>query len=187
MLDFAPFRAKTITMNELTASLTRDDLRRLTNEMIDTVQSLIAECDDADVIFQPIDPNAHDSAASNPNEANIAWTLGHVIVHTTAGSEEAAAIAAELARGVEYHGRSRYEVPWETITTIAQCRSRLEESRRMRLAGLDMWPNEPHLDNMYEPWPGAGQMHATSRFVVGLFHEDDHLAQIAEIVRQAKA
>jgi hypothetical protein len=187
MIDFTPVRDKTLSMNELTASLTRDDLRRLTDKMIDTMQRLIAECEDADVTFQPTDPNAYDSAASNSDEANIAWTLGHVIVHTTAGGEEAAALAAELARGVEYHGRSRYETPWETVTTIAQCRQRLEESRRMRLASLDMWPDEPHMNTMHEPWPGAGQMHATSRFVVGLRHDDDHLDQIAEIVRQAQA
>ena len=70
-----------------------------------------------------------------------------MIVHTTASSEEAAFIAAELARGVEFHGRSRSEVPWETVTTIEQCRHRLEESRRMRLATLQIWPDEPDLDN----------------------------------------
>lgn len=49
------------------------------------------------------------------DDVHLAWNLGHVIVHTMASAEESAALAAELARGVEYHGRSRYEVPWETV------------------------------------------------------------------------
>lgn len=96
--------------------------------------------------FIPVDPQAHDSAATNAEEMGIAWTLGHIIAHMTAGAEESAALAAELARGVPFHGRSRYEVPWQTVTTMQQCRSRLEESRRMRLASLGMWPERPDLN-----------------------------------------
>jgi hypothetical protein len=92
-----------------------------------------------------------------------------------------------MARGVEHHGRSRYETPWQTVTTIAQCRRRLEESRRMRLTSLAMWPDEPRLDNVYEPWPGAPQVNAIGRFALGLMHDDDHVGHIAEIVRQARA
>ena len=188
MLDFTPVRNKEITMGQLVAGLTVDDLRRLTNEMIDTMQRLIADCTDADVVFVPDDPNANDPVAATEAEVHMPWTLGHVIVHTTASAEEAAAIAAELARGVPHRGgRSRSEVHWSTITTIAQCRHRLEESRRMRLASLDMWPDQPHLDNTYVPRPGAEPINAVARFVLGLRHDDDHLAQIAEIVRQAKA
>jgi hypothetical protein len=175
-------------MGQLVAGLTVDDLRRLTNEMIDTMQRLIADCTDADVVFVPDDPNANDPVAAAEAEVHMPWTLGHVIVHTTASAEEAAAIAAELARGVPHRGgRSRSEVHWSTVTTIAQCRHRLEESRRMRLASLDMWPDQPHLDNTYVPRPGAEPINAVARFVLGLRHDDDHLAQIAEIVRQAKA
>ena len=187
MLDFAPLRAKTISLDQLAAGLTVDDLRRLTNEMIDTMLDLIADCTDADVTCVPVDPNAHDAYAAHPDEVNISWTLGHVIVHATASSEESAFIAAELARGVSFHGRSRYEMPWQTVTTIAQCRQRLEESRRMRLASLDLWPDQPHFDVTYEPNPGAGTRNAVTRFVAGLGHDDSHLDQIAEIIRQSKA
>ena len=185
MLDFEAVREKRMTMVDLCAGLTRDDLRALTNEMVDTMQALIAQCGDADVVFQPSDPAADDPYASDTADANVAWTLGHVIVHTTASAEESAFLAAELARGVENHGRSRYETPWETVTTIAQCRARLEESRRMRLASLDLWPEEPHLDNTYTPWPSAGPINCVRRFVLGLRHDDDHLEQIADIVQQA--
>lgn len=187
MLDFTPVHEKTLTMAELCAVLTVADLRALTNEMVDTMLALIADGTDADVVFQPIDPTADDPFAASTDEANVAWTLGHVIVHTTASAEESAFLAAELARGVENHGRSRYETPWESVTTIAQCRQRLEESRRIRLASLDLWPDAPHIDLTYSPWVSAGQINCVARFVLGLRHDDDHLEQLAEIMRQARA
>jgi hypothetical protein len=185
MLDFTPIRNKELKMSQLVAGLTADDLRRLTNEMVDVMLDLIRGCKDPDVIFVPSDPDASDPFAADEADIHLAWTLGHVIVHTTASAEESAAIAAELARGVEFHGRSRSEVPWQTVSTIAQCRHRLEESRRIRLASLDMWPDEPYLDNTYESF-GDLSINAVTRFVWGLKHDDDHLEQIAEIVRQAR-
>jgi hypothetical protein len=189
MLDFAPIRNKEQKMSQLVARLTPQDLRRLTNEMIDTMLGLIAECDDADVTFVPEDAGANDPVAATAEEIHMSWTLGHVIVHTTASAEEAAAIAAELARGVPHRGgRSRSEVHWKAVTTIAQCRDRLEESRRMRLASLEMWPAAPDLANSYlPPWEGAEPINAMARFVGGLRHDDDHLGQIAGVARQARA
>jgi hypothetical protein len=187
MLDYKSVREKKLTFNDLVEDLTFADLRRETNEMIDEIQRLIINCEDADVVFQPLDPKADDQFASE-DERKLAWTLGHVIVHCTASAEESAFLAAELARGVEFHGRSRWEVPWRTVTTIAQCRTRLKESRRMRLASLDLWPVQPHLENTYLPsWQGAQPMNAIARFASGLLHDYDHLGQIAEIVKQAKA
>jgi hypothetical protein len=149
---------------------------------------LIAACTDADVVFVPEDPEANDSFAVTPDEIKIAWTLGHVIVHVAASSEETAFSAAEMARGVpQREGRSRYEVPWQSVTSIAQCRRRLEESRRMRLATLDVWPDEPHLDNLFRWRPDGPTFNPVARFLQGVNHEHSHLAQIAEIVRQAKA
>jgi hypothetical protein len=134
----------------------------------------------------PDDPDANDTFASDDSLIKLPWTLGHVIVHTTASAEESAAIAAELARGVPFHGRSRSEVPWETVTTIAQCRQRLEESRRMRLASLGTWPDQPHRHNTYRYREGGEPINCFSRFVRGLGHDDSHLEQIKKIVRQAK-
>jgi len=187
-LDLTPAWKGEVTLAELVADLTPDDLRRLTNDMVDTMLELIADCVDEDVTFVPVDPEANDPYASHEAERHMPWTLGHVIVHTTATAEEAAFLAAQLARGVGYHGRSRYEVPWRAVTTAAQCRQRLEESRRMRLASLDMWPDEPHLDNTYTPFEGRlGPINAVGAFVLGLGHDAQHLDQIAEIVRQARA
>lgn len=188
MLDFTPVRNKEKTMLELSGHLRVDHLRVLTNEMIDHELALLRDCTDADVVFVPSDPNAKDDAAATAEELNIAWTLGHVIVHVTASSEEAAYMSVELARGVEYRGgRSRYETHWTTVKTIAQCRTRLEESRRMRHAALDMWPPEPHLDTMYQARPDLPKGNCVSRFVSGFSHDDSHLVQISEIIRQAQA
>lgn len=187
MLDFTPLREKQITWPEFVADLSQQDLADLTNGMADTILGLIKDAVDADVTFQPIDPEAHDPHAEDPAEEDIAWTLGHVIVHATASSEEGAFIAAELARGVEIEARrSRYETYWETVTTIAQCRTRLEESRRMILASLEMWPAEPHLDNHYTARSGL-EVTPFIKFISGLSHADNHLGQIAEIMRQARA
>jgi len=187
MLNFQAVREKRMTIAELVAGLTHDDLSNLTNEMVNTLLGLIANCADADVTFVPQDPAANDPYAATEQEVKMAWTLGHVIVHTTASAEESAFLAAELARGVPPHGRSRYETHWQTVTTIEQCRRRLESSRRMRLASLDLWPDEPHLDNICEAWPTGPQVNAIGRFVLGLSHDDSHLGQIADIVRQAQA
>jgi hypothetical protein len=187
MLDFAPVRSKQVTMLEFVKDLSRDDLRRLTEEMVGAMLAAIEDCTDFDVTFTPVDPAAKDAAATSEADVALAWTLGHVIVHTTASAEEAAFLAAELARGVPNHGRSRYEAPWQAVTTSAQCRQRLEESRRMRLATLDVWPDEPHLDNTYEIWEKGPVVNAVARFAFGLRHDDDHLGQIREIVRQARA
>lgn len=188
MIDFTRAKSKEISYRELCGHYTASELRQLTNEMIDLQLSYIADSTDADVVFVPVDPEANDTFASSDTDVNIAWTLGHVIVHITASSEESAAIAAELARGVPHRGgRSRAEVPWETVTTIAQCRARLEESRRMRLASLDMWPDAPDMENSYAWREGLDPFNAPTRFCLGFAHDDDHLAQIREVVRQAKA
>jgi hypothetical protein len=188
MIDFSPIRNKQKSFAEHLSHYTAAELKQITNAMIDEQLAIIADCSDADVVFVPQDPNANDTFADKPDEVNIAWTLGHVVVHVTASSEEAAAIAAELARGVPNRGgRSRSEVPWETVTTIAQCRARLEESRRMRLASLDMWPDQPDMQNSYAWREGMEPFNASTRFCLGLYHDDDHLGQLRDIVSQAKA
>ncbi|HEY7340265.1 MAG TPA: DinB family protein [Ktedonobacterales bacterium] len=170
--------------HEDTAS--KADLPLLTNALIDDVKQMLRRCVDADVTFVPVDPKANDPAAATADEEGIAWTLGHIIVHMTASSEESAMLAAELARGVEYHGRSRSEVLWTTVTTIAQCRARLEESRRMRLASLSAWPDVPHLSNTYLPRPGAKELGPVTRFLSGLKHDASHLDQLRDVIGQAR-
>ncbi len=186
MHDFGPVRRKEVTLAEFAADFDIDDLRVLTNEMIDEMHFLISHCSDEDVTFVPEDPDAYDSAAQDESEVRMSWTLGHVIAHVTASGEETAFLATELARGVPNHGRSRYEVPWREVVSIAQCRQRLEESRRMRLALLDAWPNHPHLDNDYQPSLRAQPRNAPAHFIAGLVHDASHLEQIEDIVRQSR-
>jgi len=185
LLDFTPVKNKTMAFSDLVRDLTKTDLRNLTNEMVDTMLSIVADATDEDVVLVPQDPNADDPFGL-PEERNLVWTLGHVAVHTTASSEESAALALTLARGLVPEGRSRYEVPWREVTTIAQVRHRFEESRRMRLAMLDAWPDEPHLEVTYAPSPRFGSYNAISRFIMGLYHDDDHLGQLREIMKQAR-
>jgi DinB superfamily len=184
MLDFGPVHRREASIQELAGDLTQSDLARLTNEMCDCQLAAIEDAVDADVVMVPDDPDAKDSFAARPEDVGISWTLGHVVVHTTASSEESAALALVLARGLEVESRSRYEVPWEQARTVEFIRRRIEESRRMRLSMLAAWPDEPHLENFYAPYAGRPPMNALGRFVGGLAHDDSHLAQMEKIMRQ---
>lgn len=48
MLDFTPLRTREKTIGQLTAVLTLDDLRHLTDEIIDRMLALIVDCNDTD-------------------------------------------------------------------------------------------------------------------------------------------
>jgi hypothetical protein len=185
MIDFTSLRDGSQPFSTLVESLTKADLYSATDEMIHTMQSIIADAIDEDVVFTPKDPNAKDPYGT-PEEDDLAWTLGHVIVHATASSEESAALALTLARGLEVEGRSRYEVPWRSVQTISQIRQRLEESRQMRKAMLDAWPREPHLEITYTAFARLGPMNAIGRFILGLAHDTDHLNQLRQIMQQAR-
>ena len=185
MLDFNVVKNHTTSFADLSRNLTKADLYTLTDEMIDTMQNIVADATDAAVVFVPEDPAANDTFGI-PEEKELSWTLGHVIVHATASSEESAALALTLARGLPVEGRSRYELPWQTVQTAAQIRQRLEESRRMRKAMLDAWPDQPNLDITYIPYPSIGSLNAFGRFIMGLYHDDAHLGQLQEIMRQAR-
>ncbi len=186
MLDFAPFRSGNVTVADMGRDLKKEDLRKLTNEMIDEMRSITANSTDADVVLVPVDPQAKDTFGK-AEDVDLAWTLGHVIVHATASSEESAALSSTLARGIAVEGRSRAEVPWETMHTAAQVGQRLEESRRMQNAFLDAWPDEPNVELTYIPFPQAGPINAVGRLIFGLLHADSHLEQLREIMRQARA
>lgn len=51
MLDFTPVREKKTTIAALARPLSRTDLARLTNEMVDTMLGIIEDATDADVVF----------------------------------------------------------------------------------------------------------------------------------------
>jgi hypothetical protein len=187
MLDFGPVHRGEKTSQDLASGLVRDDLARLTEEMCDLQLEAIADAVDGDVDFTPDDPEANDTYAARPEDVGLSWTLGHVVVHATASSEESAALALTLARGLPVSGRSRHEVPWEGVRTAAYIRERVEESRRMRLAMLAAWPAQPHLDNFYSAAEGRPPMNALGRFLSGLSHDASHLEQIRKIMVEARS
>lgn len=186
MIDFEPYRRREVSLQELADPLTRDDLAGLTGEMCALQLSLIEDAEDQDFVFVPDDPEANDTFAARPEDVGLSWTLGHVVVHTTASSEESAALALLLSRGLPVNERSRYEVPWEQARTAAFARHRIAESLQMRLSMLAAWPDAPHLDNFYSPSQGRPQMNALGRFLGGLAHDDSHVGQIRKIMVQAR-
>jgi len=182
--DFEPVNRYQVAMADFSKGFTIEDLQTWTRLSVQALRELVSSCRDEDIVFVPDDPDANDTAASNPNDEALAWTIGHNIVHATASAEEYAFLASELARGVPFHGRSRYEVPWQTITSVRQCLDRLAESERMRLASLDMWPRNPNLQIGYMPWRQAGFANAVSIFTWGLAHDASHIQQIKKIRAQ---
>ena len=186
MIDFGPLRRKEVSLQDLAAGLSHAELGRLTREMCEAQLSEIEDATDADVVMVPDDPEANDTFAAQTEDVGLSWTLGHVVVHTTASSEESAALALTLARGLPIEGRSRYEVPWDEARTVAFIRHRIQESLRMRLAMLAAWPDGPDLDNFYAPYEGRPPMNAMGRFIAGLAHDDSHLEQMRKIMDQAR-
>lgn len=184
-VDFGPVRAGQLELIDLGRGLGPADLAAETQALMAQVRELFAAARDPDVTFVPDDPQAVDTFAADPSEENLAWTAGHVVVHLTASAEEAAFLAAELARGVEAHGRSRWEVPWTSVTTVDACLNRLDESERMIVATLGTWPDAPHLDVVFVNSRGSVR-NAPARFLGGLIHADEHIEQVAEILRQAR-
>jgi len=187
MLDFSPVHRGEKTSQDLAAELTIEDLAKLTREMCDLQLEAIRDAVDEDVHLVPDDPAANDTFAAKPEDVGLSWTLGHVVVHTTASAEESAALALTLARGLTVDGRSRYEAPWEGVRTAAFIRGRIEESRRMRIAMLAAWPDQPHLDNFYSPYEGRPPMNALGRFISGLSHDASHLEQMRKIMGEARS
>jgi hypothetical protein len=191
LIDFSPIDNGEVQYLEFAQRFSRDDLRAATNASIDTLLDIIKDMTDAQVAFLPHDPDANDPYAV-PGEEHIGWSLAHLVVHMTASSEEGAAHSSVLARGIPFpvEPRLRYETHWKTVTTRAEAIARLEESRRIRLAFLDTWPDEPHLDVYREVSPRFlerfGKMNAQVAFLNGLKHELGHHAQFRDVARQAQ-
>lgn len=190
-IDFAPVNNKDVTMLEFSRQFSLKDLRAATNASIDFMLGIVKSLNDQQVVFLPHDPNADDPHAV-AGEEHIGWSVAHLVVHMTASSEEWAAYSSILARGISYPAepRLRYETNWHTLTSRAQCIQRLEESRRMRLAYLDTWPDNPDLDKQRELSPRFierfGPLNAKAGLLFGLRHEIDHHAQMQEAARQAR-
>ncbi len=190
-IDFTPIINQTVTALEFSKSFTLDALRAAVHTYYDLILNQIQEFNDAQLTFEPTDPNAKDDAAKTAEEVHMGWSLSHLVLHVTASFEEGASISSILARGIPIEGRFRYEPDWRTVTTRAQVIDRISESRRMILAFLDTWPNEPHLD-VYRIFPAGSrfanvQHNAPAAFLFALRHLDGHLEQFQEVARQVRA
>jgi hypothetical protein len=189
-VNFTPVFDKTIKLAEFSQPFTVDDLRAVTNASIDLLLGVIRQANDEAITFVPHDPHANDPHAAE-EEQHVGWSLAHLIVHVSASSEENATIASILARGIPYgrEPRLRYETHWQTVTTQAQVVQRLEESRRIRLAYLAAFPDEPHLGMMREASERSlevnGRLNAIGVYLAGLYHEWQHYDQIRDALRQA--
>ena len=192
MIDFSPMRDGELSFMDYATreNIGPADLRALSDESIDFLLSQLDGLTDADIVHEPEDPDASDPFAVE-GEEEIGWNFGHLIAHVTASSEEGAALSSLLARGVPASERPRYETPWRDMQTVAQARQRLEESRRMRNAYLETWPQAPLLETVRvisERFTARfGHMNAPAAFLFGLSHEVGHYAQIEEVRRQALA
>ncbi|MEO7020369.1 MAG: DinB family protein [Ktedonobacteraceae bacterium] len=180
IVDFAAVRAGQISYADATRTLQHADLCHATDELFAELESALAHATDATISFVP-----RDSAATDDNEQG--WTVSHVIAHFTSTLEGTAAGAAMLARGVKLEGRSQYETPWESLSTLRMVKARLQESHRMCNAFLSAWPDEPHLDLTVEFIPAFGPMNAIGLDALGIAHAQQHLDQIRDVVRQASA
>ena len=178
-IDFSAILSGQIKFTDLISEITYTDLQMITSDLFETIEAVIAQATDDDVVFVPRDPQSKEGD-------QLGWTLGHVIAHLTATLEECGAMASMLARGVPVKERLRYEVPWESIKTVHQVRVRLSESHRMCNAFLDTWPNEPHLDITIVTVPVFGPINAVGNYMLGVLHAHTHLDQLREIMRQAK-
>lgn len=192
MIDFSQVDNNEKKMLDFAGEFGVQELRAATNHSIDYLLSLIEGLNDANVTFDPVDEHANDPHAI-PGEEQIGWNLAHLVAHVTATSEEWAAYASILARGIPYPAepRLRYETPWHTITTQAQCLQRLEESRRIRLGYLDTFPDQPDFETRRALSPRfverMGEFNAPACFLFGLKHEIGHYDQFNEVRRQALA
>lgn len=190
MIDFSPMQNFEISYIDYAEkeNITREVLKQYSDESIDYLLTLLDGLTDADVVFDPTDLEADDPYAVE-GEENIGWTFGHLIAHITASTEEGAAFSSLLARGIPAEERPRYETPWRDIITVAQVKQRLEESRRMRNAYLNTWPDTPLLDTyriISERFTAKrGHMNAPAAFLFGLSHEVGHYDQIKAVRKQA--
>jgi hypothetical protein len=177
-----------VKLSDQQGNFTWEQLVEANNASVDHVLTLIRDLPDSYVTFQPVDEDAYDPYSADRSDKYDAWTLGHVVVHITASAEEAAARASMLARGVTIEQRMRYETPWESVTTIQELVDRLEESRKIRNAYYQAWPNKPQLEVTYDEYEKHfGKVNAIGIGLLGLKHDYDHYGQLEDIIGQARA
>lgn len=183
MIDLSPVQRGELKIGEFAKGVTFPELAPSITEMMDAMIVLVRDLSDAECNYVSTDPT---------DAETVGWTVGHVIAHYTASTEENAAVSSILARGIAYpfEPRLRVETDWTMLNTTAACLQRLEESRRMQLAYLNTWPDTPRLDTeraLPEAFAArVGPINAVASILLGFTHGAIHLAHMPEIVAQAK-
>ncbi len=188
LINFQPVYNKEKTLGDLASEYSNADLCRALNSYVDFTIQIISSVSDEQAIHIPSDPDANDPYATTEAERHLGWSLVHLVMHVTASAEEAAAFSSILARGIALGGRLRSEQDWRQVTTCAQAVARLEECRRMCLAYLATWPDQPDLITVRIMPENASWMkpNAPISFLAGLMHWHKHIEQfqkVAEAVR----
>lgn len=192
LIDFANMHDNPEALMKMAQGMTAADLKAATNASLDLILEILGGATDAEMVHMPDDPKADDPHAK-PGEEHIGWSLAHLVAHVTASAEEDAALSSILARGIPYtrEPRLRWETPWLALTTREQVLQRVAESRRIRLAYLDAWPDTPHLDVYRELSPRFvekfGPQNASATLLFGLAHEAGHYDQLRDARAQAAA
>jgi len=80
MIDFSPMRDGELTYLEFAAreNIGPSELKQLSDESVDLLLGLLDELKDADIVFEPADPDADDPFAVE-GEEEIGWNFGHLI------------------------------------------------------------------------------------------------------------
>ena len=183
LINFIPIFKKEKTLAELASEYTHPRLAEALNSYVDTTLQIIHGLSDLEIAAILPDSEADDPQAADEADRHVGWNLAHQALHITASMEEAAAFSSIQARGIPIGGRLRSEQNWRQVTTGAEVVARLKESRRMCLAYLDTWPDQPNLAvSRVMPedakWPGPN---ATMSFLVGLMHWHRHFEQLQRI------
>ena len=188
--DFKALKEQGIRLGEFAETVTLAQLRAETEKSVAWLVRFMADVTDADVVFDPDDPEANDPFAVE-GEEGIGWTIGHLVAHVTASSEEGAAFCSLLGRGVPVEGRLRYETDWKEIDTKEKCLQRIAESRKIRIGYLDALPEEINFELIRPISPGfekrVGKLNAFGNMLLGLSHEHGHREQMEAVKAQAKA
>lgn len=190
VIDFSPLSG--VITREFSDKFTLADLRAAVTSYYDFIRDLLNDLNDAQVLFEPLDEGADDPYAVKSEDRKIGWSIAHLVLHVTASLEESASVGSMLARGVSMDKtRYRYEPDWRSVTDKATVLARLAESRRMCLAYLDTWPDEPHLDNLRvfdaDHYLAKAQINAVGATLGGLRHMNSHVEQLKRVAEQAKA
>lgn len=180
LVQFETIHNKEQTLGDLAGQCGVSDLRETLNSYVERTVGIIGGLTDQQVILIPYDPAADDPYAASKEERHVGWSLAHVVLHVTASAEEAAAFSSILARGIAIGGRLRHECDWRQITKTAELVSRLEECRRICLAYLSTWPDEPDLETTRVMPENISWMKANAPlcFLFGLMHWHSHMEQL---------